>query len=205
MLGQHRGDPLEDLPVDLLLAPGAILLDRAEVLERAEARDRVKAAEALALQLPRIEQMHVQAVAQAGRRLRARQRDAQPDRLATADEVEQRPPAAAEVQHARASDDPDLLGHVLVLPALSLLQADREVAVVLGAAEVGELPHAQAEHAIGQRVGEVDVAAIGHRNSRQSQRGGATSTQPLPAPRTSEDTRREDRADCSSATQRRAR
>ena len=44
------------------------------------------------------------------------------------------------------------------LLACACCEAEREVAVVLGAAEVRQLAHAQAEDAVGQRVGEVDVA-----------------------------------------------
>ena len=58
------------------------------------------------------------------------------------------PPAATEVEHAAAGLDPDLLGDVLVLAPLRLLERQREVAVVLGAAEVRELAHAEAEDPI---------------------------------------------------------
>ena len=75
-----------------------------------------------------------------------------------ADEVEQRAPAAAQVEHAPARPDPDLLGHVLVLAPLRLLEGQREVAVVLGSAEVGELSQAEPEDAVDQRVGELEVA-----------------------------------------------
>jgi hypothetical protein len=64
--------------------------------------------------------------------------------------------------------DPDLLSHIFVLSPLGVLQADREVAVVLGAAEVCKLTHAQPKDAVGERVGEVDVVAISHTFSASS-------------------------------------
>src|SRR5258707_13013791 len=62
--------------------------------------------------------------------------------------------------------DAQLIGDVLVLAPLRRLKAEREVAVVLGAAEVRELPHAEPEHPVCQRVGEVDVLPVGHRCPR---------------------------------------
>ena len=50
------------------------------------------------------------------------QRDAEAARAARADEVQQRAPAAAEVEHAAARRDADLLGDVLVLVGLRLLR-----------------------------------------------------------------------------------
>ena len=70
---------------------------------------------------------------------------------AAADEVEQRAPAAAQVEQAPPGSDPDLLGHVLVLAPLGVFEAQREVTVVLGAAEVRELSQAVPEDAIDQR------------------------------------------------------
>ena len=85
-----------------------------------------------------------------------------PGRPALADEGEQRAPAAAEVEHAPAGPDPDLLGDVLVLAPLRLLERQREVAVVLRAAEVGQLAEAEPEDPVDQRVGELEVLAVGH-------------------------------------------
>ena len=59
--------------------------------------------------------------------------------------VQQRAPAAAEVEHPPPGRDADLLGDVLVLAPLRLLEGEREVAVVLGAAEVGKLAEAEPE------------------------------------------------------------
>lgn len=132
------------------------------MLEGAEAGHGVEGAEALAVQPPRVVEMHVEVVASARRVLRLGQGDAEAAGAAGADEVQQRPPAASEVEHPPIGTDPDLLGDVLVLARLRLLEAQREVAVVLGAAEVRELAHAQAKDAVGQRVGEVDVVAVGH-------------------------------------------
>jgi hypothetical protein len=66
----------------------------------------------------------VEAVAPAGLGLRGRKRH--PDTLspALADEVQQRPPAAAEVEHPAAGPDADLLGDVLVLSPLRLLERE---------------------------------------------------------------------------------
>ena len=81
---------------------------------------------------------------------------------ALADEVQERPPSGAKVEHPPARPDADLLGDVLVLAALGLLERHREVPVVLGAAEVGQLTQAQPEDPVDQRVGEIEVLAGGH-------------------------------------------
>ena len=159
---EHARRAREHVAVDRVLAPGAELLGRAEVLEGAEAGDRVERPEALARQLAGVEQPHVEPVPPARRRLCARERHAQRRPAAAAHEVEQRAPAAAEVEHPPPGPDPDLLGDVLVLAPLRLLEADREVAVVLRAAEVRELAEAEPEDAVGQRVGEVELRPIGH-------------------------------------------
>ena len=104
----------------------------------------------------------VEPVAPAGLGLGGESVTPTPSALALADEVEQRPPAAAEVEHAAAAVDPDLLGDVLVLAPLRLLERQREVAVVLGAAEVGELAEAEPEDPVDQRVGELEVALRCH-------------------------------------------
>jgi len=148
--------------IDLVLAPGAVLLGRAEVLEGAQARDGVERAEVFAGDLPRVVEVHVEAVPPAGRRLRGGQGDAQPGAAPAPDEVKERAPAAAQVEHPPSRLDPDLLGHVGVLAPLSLLQAQREIAVVLGCAEIGELSQAEPEDAIDQRAGELEVVALGH-------------------------------------------
>ena len=81
---------------------------------------------------------------------------------AAADVVEQRSPAAAQIEHAATRADPDLLGDVVVLAPLGLLEAEREVAVVLRTAEVGELAQAEPEDPVDQRVGEFEVGALRH-------------------------------------------
>src|SRR5215211_8420899 len=170
--GQHTRDPREQLAVDLVLAPGAVLVGRAEVLEGAEAGHCVEAAEAVAADLPSVLEVHVQAVPPAGRRLRRRKGDAHPAPATLADERQQRPPATAEVEHPPAGPDADLLGHVAVLAALSLLEAHGEVTVVLGPAEVRQLPETEPEDAVDQRVGEFEVLASGH----------ASGPEPTPTP-----------------------
>ena len=159
---QHARDPGEEPAIELLLAPGAVVLRRAEVLEGAEARHRVERAEAVAGDLARVTEVDVQAVPPAGRRLRGGQGDADPDAAPAPDEVEQPAPAAAEVEHAPSRADPDLLGHVLVLAALSLLEAQGKVTVVLRSAEVRKLSETEPEDAIDQRIVELEIRAVGH-------------------------------------------
>ena len=53
-------------------------------------------------------------------------------------------------------------GDVLVLAPLRLLEGEGEVAVVLGAAEVGQLAQAEPEDPVDQRVGELEILAVGH-------------------------------------------
>jgi hypothetical protein len=64
--------------------------------------------------------------------------------------MEQRPPAAAKIQQPAAGADPNPLGHVLVLSPLRVLQRERKIAVILRAAEIGQLAEAEPEEAINQ-------------------------------------------------------
>ena len=120
-------------------------------------------------------EVDVEAVPPAGRRLGGGQGDADPDAAPAPDEVEQPAPAAAQVEHAPSRADPDLLGHVLVLTALSLLEAQGEVTVVLRSAEVRELSQAEPEDAIDQRIVELEILAVGHGLERESERPSFTS------------------------------
>jgi len=101
-------------------------------------------------------------LAAAGLHLRRGQGDADAGGPGAADGVEQRTPPAAEVEHAPAGLEPDLLRHVLVLAPLGLLEGQREVTVVLRSAEVGELAQADPDDLVGQRVAEFEVLALGH-------------------------------------------
>ena len=132
------------------------------MLEGAEAGDGVEAPVLLRRQLSGVSNLDLEAVATARCRLRRGQRHPDPVTTALADEGQQRPPAAAEVQHPHPWLDPDLLGDVLVLSALSLLEAEREITVVLCAAEVSQLAEAEPKDPVDQRVGELEVGAIGH-------------------------------------------
>jgi hypothetical protein len=109
--------------------------------------------------------MDVEPVPPARRRLRRGQRDTDPGAAAAVDESEERAPATAEVQHAPSRPDPDLVGHVLVLALLSLFETEREVAVVLGPAEVGQLTETEPEDTIDQRIGELEIRAVSHGRS----------------------------------------
>ena len=160
--GQHARGVREQLLVDLLLSPGPVLLGRAEVLEGAEARDRIEGPIGIPVDRSRVLQVDVEVVFEAGGHLRRGQRHADPVCAAAASGVQQRPPAAAEVEQPPSRSDPDLLRDVVVLAALRLLERQREIAVVLGAAEVGELAQAEPEDPVDRRVGELDVSATGH-------------------------------------------
>lgn len=151
----------EEVAVDGVLAAGGVLLGGAEVLEGAEAGDAVEGPEALAGDGPRVVKTDVEAVAATGLGLRGREGDADAVGGSLADEVEERTPATAEVEDPPARLDPDLLADVLVLPPLGLLEGQGEVAVVFGAAEVSQLAEAETEDAVDQRVGEVEVSAVG--------------------------------------------
>src|SRR5262249_18432243 len=113
-------------------------------------------------ELPRVGEAHVEAVAPARRDLRGRERDPDARPAAPADDVEHRSPPATQVEDAPARTDPDLLGDEVVLAGLGLLEAEREVPVVLGAAEVGQLSQAESEQSVDQRVGELEVIAVSH-------------------------------------------
>ena len=101
-------------------------------------------------------------MAAAGRGLSRGQRDPQPSRADAADVVQQSAPAAAEVEHPSTGLDADLLGDVVVLAPLRLLEGEREVPVVLRAAEVRQLAQTQTDHTIRQRVGEVEILPLSH-------------------------------------------
>src|SRR5262249_33750046 len=144
------------------LASRSILTRRAEVLETADTRDGVEPPEALARHRPSVVEVNVEAMTLARRHLRRGQGDTDPRRALVADEAQQRTPPAAQVQHTPPGFDADLVGNVLVFAALSLRETQRKVTVVLRSAEIGELPQAQPNDAIGQRVGELEVLAISH-------------------------------------------
>ena len=123
--------------------------------------------------------MNVEAVAATGGELGGGERHADALGAALADEGEQRPPAAAEVEDPPSGPDPDPLGDELVLSPLRLLEREREVTVVLGAAEVGQLAEAEPEDPVDQRVGEVEILAAGHGSNLSS---GASVVRRGPAP-----------------------
>lgn len=77
--------------VDLLLAPGGVLLDRAEVPEGAEAGDGVEGPEVRGGHLAGVAEVDVEAVPLAGLRLRRREGDADAGAFPLADEGEQCP------------------------------------------------------------------------------------------------------------------
>src|SRR5207245_1051811 len=103
---------------------------------------------------PRILKMDVEAVTPTRRNLRRGQGHPDPNASAIANVVEQSAPATAQVEDPPTRADPKLLGHVVILASLRLFQAQREITVVLGAAEVGQLSQAQPNDAVGQRIGE---------------------------------------------------
>src|SRR5436305_4425942 len=135
------------------------------MLEATDARDGVERAEAVAGDLPRVVQVDVETVPPTGSHLRGGQRDAHPGATSVADEIQERPPPAAEIEHAAARPDAYLLGHILMLAPLGLLEAQGEITVVLGAAEVRELPETEPEDAIDQRIGELEIRAVSHPES----------------------------------------
>jgi hypothetical protein len=147
---QQASDAGEERLIDGVLAPGAVVLRRAEVLEGTEARHGVEGPELLTSDLPRVSQVDVETVPPAGGRLGGGERQADAHAPPAADERKQRSPTAAEVEHTPVRPDPDLLGHKLMLASLGLLEGQREVAVVLRPAEVGELAEAEPEDAIGE-------------------------------------------------------
>src|SRR5581483_2087740 len=106
--------------------------------------------------------MHVQPVSLAGGELGGGEGHADTLRALLSEEVQERAPTAAQIEDAPAGLDAQLFRDVLVLSALRLLEGEAEVAVELRAAEVCELAHAEPEDPVRQRVGEVDVAVVGH-------------------------------------------
>src|ERR1700733_1316647 len=143
------------------------------MLKRAEARDGVERAEAFPIDLTGVLEVDLKSVPAASSQLRRGQRHPHAGPAARPGVGEQRPPAATEIEQASPWPDPDLFGHVLVLAPLRRLEAERKVTVKLGAAEIGQLPQAEADDPIRQRVGEVGVPSVRHRrpNIRPPARG----------------------------------
>ena len=106
--------------------------------------------------------MDLEPVPPAGRQLRRGERHAHPGPAARPGIREQRTPAATEVEQAAPRPDPDLLGHVVVLAPLCLLEIEREIAVELRPAEIGELTETEPNDPISQRIGEVSVPTDDH-------------------------------------------
>ena len=134
------------------------------MLETTNARDRVKRAEAVTGHLTRVVKVDVETVPPAGGHLCRRQRDADPCGALFADEVQQRPPPTGEIEHPAARPNPNLLGDVLMLAPLGGLEAQREITVVLRAAEVRELTQTQPKDPIDQRIRELEIRPVGHRD-----------------------------------------
>src|SRR6201989_3018913 len=132
------------------------------MLKRAEARHGVERAEAFPVDLTGVLEVDLEPVTAARRQLCRGERHPHPNPAALPGVGEQRPPAATEVEQAPPRPNPDLLGDVIVLAPLRLLEAEREVAIELRAAEIGQLTEAEPDDPVGQRVGEVSVPAVRH-------------------------------------------
>jgi hypothetical protein len=152
----------EERSVNIVLSPGRVLRGGAEVLERAEAGRGVEPAEGVGRHEARVLQVDVEPMVPAGGRLRGGQCDAHAFGPPAPDEVQQRAPAATQVEDPAPGSDAYVVRHVLVLAPLGLFEAEREVTVLPGAAEVSELSQAQPEDAVDQGVGELEVGAVGH-------------------------------------------
>ena len=146
------------------------------MLERSQARHGVESAEGVACHGATIHHVHVEAVAAAGRRLSPGKGDAGPEGPAPPGKLEEGTPAAAEVEHAGARADPELIGHERVFAPLRRFERKREVAVVHRAAEIGLLADAEAEEPVNGGVDEIEVARGGHHALL-----GASPGQPLPS------------------------
>jgi hypothetical protein len=106
--------------------------------------------------------MNVQSMAPACSRLRGR--EGHPDPLGTAPPrvVKQCAPPTSEVEDAPSGADADHFGDVIVLAALSLLEGQREVPVVFGAAEVSQFTKTPPKYSIDCGVRELDVYTVSH-------------------------------------------
>src|SRR5581483_3245778 len=159
---QHARDAGEQVAVDLLLTSRLEGLRGAEMLKRTEARDGVEHAEALSVDLARVLEVDLEPVPAAGRQLCRRERHAHRDASARSGIGYQRPPATTQVEQASARPDSHLFGDIVVLAALGLLEAEREIPVEHRAAEIRQLTEAEPDDPVGQRVGEVGIPAVRH-------------------------------------------
>ena len=132
------------------------------MLKRPQARHGIKAAKTLAADVPRILEVDLEAVLAAGRQLGRGQGDPHPRAAASPSVCQQWTPATAEVQQPASRPDPDLGRHIVMLAPLRLLEAEREVPIEFGAAEIRQLTQAEPDDPVGEGIGEVDVAAIRH-------------------------------------------
>src|ERR1700678_2717833 len=113
------------------------------MLECTEARHRVKRAEAFPFDLTCVLEVALDPFLAASRHLRRGQRHPHSVPAASPGVGQQRAPAATEVEQASSRPDPDLFGHVVGLATLRLLEGEREAAVELRAAEIGQLTEAE--------------------------------------------------------------
>ena len=162
LVGQHTRDVGEEIAVDLSCCPAVCSSGEQKCSNAPRLATASNGPKRLARDEPRVGEVDVEPVPATRRELRGGERDADPVGATTAHDVEQRSPSAPEVEDASTGSDPDLLGDVLVLARLRLFEGQREVAVVLRPAEVGDLAQAQSEHAIDQRIRELEVVAISH-------------------------------------------
>jgi len=105
------------------------------VLERAEARHRVERAERVPPDFERIHDPDIETIPAAGRRLSAGERHAGALRAQLPQIVEERAPAATEVEDAGAGPNGQTLGHVGVLAALRGRLGWNPAAIARGVAE----------------------------------------------------------------------
>ena len=152
------------------------------MLEGAQADHPVEGAKGFRGHRPGVHQVDVKSVPDVGLLLTMRQRHADAANAKVPEVGQHRAPSAAEVEDPAAGRHLNLPGNVFVLAALRLLQREREVAVILGAAEIGKLADAHPEEAIGERVGEIDVGSSGHGGETSAKRPGSGSVVRLATP-----------------------
>ncbi len=159
--GQHRGDVREEVAVDLVLAPGAIA-------PRASRSARTRRGWRRRRSAPKLSRSTVARVVRRGRRGRGAGRPRPAPRTASRRrpcaprarmKLSSGPQPQPRSSTRRPGSIPICSATYSCLRRCACSRRQREVAVVLGAAEVGQLAQAEAKDPVDQRVGELEVVA----------------------------------------------
>src|SRR5436190_11641511 len=160
--GQQLAAQAEELAIDATLLTCFILFDGTEVLERPERHDSVERAERTGAALFPVLQVHLEAVAAARLEVLRAQRETHAVPTALLDRLENRSPAAPDVEHTSATTERQIPEDVVMLVVLRSLQWLGVLAVVEGAGNVGRFADTEPEEAVHVVIGVRHLCSRGH-------------------------------------------